>query len=182
MKNVPSIFRLKKKHTSLSDNDYNQVDALDVIREQSISSAMISAFMALVIMNILWAFISMIFDRFFPWFSLLQGIIIGISVKKFGRGIDWRFPIIASTFAIIAAITGNFLSALNLTGREFYTGALPLIIEISWYTVKTFVIKEFGVVGTIYALASAGIAAFYSNRILDRYQSLALHKFYTTKK
>ena len=82
MKNVPSIFRLKKKHTSLSDNDYNQVDALDVIREQSISSAMISAFMALVIMNILWVFISMIFDRFFPWFSLLQGIIIGISVKK----------------------------------------------------------------------------------------------------
>ena len=143
MKNVPSIFRLKKKHTSLSDNDYNQVDALDVIREQSISSAMISAFMALVIMNILWVFISMIFDRFFPWFSLLQGIIIGISVKKFGRGIDWRFPIIASTFAIIAAITGNFLSALNLTGREFYTGALPLIIEISWFTVKTFFIKEF---------------------------------------
>ena len=182
MKNSPSLFRLKKKHTSLSNNDYNQVDVLDLIEEQSIPSAMIGAFIALVIMNILWAFISMIFDRFFPWFSLLQGIIIGISVKKFGRGLDWRFPIIASMFTIVAAVTGNFLSALNLTGREFYTGALPLITEISWYTVKVFFIKEFGVVGTIYALASAGIAAFYSNRILDRYQSLALYKFYLTKK
>ncbi len=133
--------------------------------------------LASVLLIAIWVYSAMLFDRFFPWFSVVQGFFIGRAVQHFGRGIDWRFPLIAAGCTGVAAFLGSFLSALFLTGREFDTGALPLIAEISRHTVSTFAIREFGVVGTIYAGMAVVIAVFFAKRRLTRNEAIALRKY-----
>lgn len=149
---------------------------LALIDDQSPKHALLGALLASVILMAIWVYSAMLFDRFFPWFSVVQGYFIGRAVRHFGRGIDWRFAAMAAVIAVLAAFLGSFLSALFLTGREFATGALPLVAEISWHTVSTFATREFGIVGTIYAGMAAAIAAFVANRRLSRHEAIALRK------
>ncbi|MEC9415144.1 MAG: hypothetical protein VYC67_00960 [Pseudomonadota bacterium] len=149
--------------------------------EQSVLRGVLGAFVALIIVNVFWVSISMFFDRFFPWISILQGILIGQAFRKYGLGLDWYVPLLAALVAILASITGSFLSALNLTGREFNTGAIALIDEISWHTIKTFLINEFGVVGIIYGIFAGILAAYYAKRRLTRDQSIVFRKYKESK-
>jgi|TARA_B110000014_G_C20027507_1_gene533440 hypothetical protein len=145
--------------------------------EQSLKYGIYGALITALTLNILWILISMFFDRFFPWISIIQGILIGKSARKYGHGLNWHLPLTAALIAIMTSVTGSFFSALYLTGREFNTGAWVLFDEISWHTISTFMINEFGVVGCIYACCAALLATYYAKRQLNREQSIAYRKY-----
>ena len=153
------------------------VDVTRLVGEQSLRGALLGALLAWLLLNFVWVYGCLIFDHFFPWFSVIQGFFIGRAVQHFGRGIDWRFPLLAALTAAVAGFAGSFLSALFLTGREFDTSAVALVGEVSWHTITTFTSREFGAVGTIYAGMSAALAGFFANRRLDRYEAVALRKY-----
>ena len=175
MKSQQSIYRLRQKHAPRPDAK-NAVDAALLLQQQSLPGALRGAWLAALVLIVFWVTAGMMFDRFFPWFSLLQGFFIGRAVRHFGRGIDWRFPVTAALTALVAAFLGSFLCALFLTGREFDTGALALLGELSWHTISTFATREFGVVGSVYAVMSAALAAFFAPRKLTREEAIALRK------
>lgn len=175
MKPSESILRLRQKHAPRPPRDAN-VDAAALLAAQSVSGAFRGALLASAILITLWIAAGMLFDQYFPWFSVIQGFFVGRAVQHFGRGIDWRFPLLAAAVAIVAAFVGSFLCALFLTGREFDTGVLSLATEVSWYTLRTFASSKFAVVGSIYAAMAAAIAAFFAQRRLDRGEALALRK------
>ena len=174
MSETPPILRLRKRHSGVESPDRTTIDPEALIGSQSPRGALYGAVMAALLLNALWVGSSMLFDRFFPWFSVVQGFLVGRAVRRYGDGFDWRFPLLAAGIAFVAAVTGSFISALYLTGREFGTGALPLIAEISWHTIRTFLGREFGPVGTVYGLFGAALAAFYSRRTLSRGEASAL--------
>lgn len=127
-----------------------------------------------VITVALWAYVALLFDRYFPWVSMLQGVVIGLAMQRYGKGLNWRYPANAALITAFAAVVGSFLVALCLTGREFGTGALALIDEISPHTVKTFLVRDFGVVGVIYMMFAAALAGFFANRRLLAGEAAAL--------
>lgn len=176
MTDSKSILRLRHKYTRDPDHVPADINAQALIDDQSLLRAALGALFALVVLNTIWVYSSMLFDRFFPWGSVIQGLFIGRAVRYFGLGIDWRFPALAAVFAVFAAFTGSFVAALNLTAREFNTGALALLTETSWHTVVTFVSRDFGVVGVIYALTGAALAAFFASRRLNWREAQALQK------
>ena len=55
--------------------------------------------------------------RVFPWFSILIGGFVGLGVQRFGRGLDWRFPVIAAVLAWVGAYVGNLMIGIVETGR-----------------------------------------------------------------
>ena len=175
MRKPDTLLRLRHKHAPGPRRD-SAADAQALLEDQSFKSALYGALLAVAILNVVWVATGMLFDRFFPWFSVVQGFFVGRAVQHFGCGVDWRFPVLAACAAVVGAFTGSFLSALFLSGREFDTGALPLVAEISWHTVKTFATQKFGAVGTIYAGMAAALAAFYAGRRLQRHEAIALRK------
>ena len=168
-----NLLRLGKKYEPRS----RDIDVPALLAEQSLRGAVLGACLGAVILMALWVWLYLMFDRFFPWFSVVQGFFIGRAARHFGRGIDWYFPAIVAAIAVVAAFLGSFVSALFLTGREFDTPAWSLISEISWHTISTFATQQFGVVGSIYAGMAAAAAGFFANRRLDRYQAVALRKY-----
>ena len=174
MKRPESIYRLRHKHAPSASAD---VDVQQLLAEQSVQRAAMGAALAVVLLTAVWVYAGLLFDQFFPWISVIQGFFVGRAVQHFGRGIDWRFPVLAATAAVIGALLGSFASALFLTGREFGMSPLPLLTEVSWHTVQTFVTREFGVVGVIYAGMAAAVAGFFATRRLTRQEAIALRRF-----
>lgn len=168
-----NLLRLGKKY---SPDKARAVDVPALIAGQSVRGAALGATLAASVLIAVWVYGCLMFDSFYPWFSVVMGFFIGRAVRHFGQGLDWRFPLLAAVAAVIAAFLGSFIAALFLTGREFDTPALSLVGEISWHTIRTFATREFGTVGTIYAGMAAALAAVFANRKLDRYEAVALLK------
>lgn len=152
------------------------IDAHALLAAQNFPRGLQAALLAAVLAMAAWVWSAMVFDRYFPWVSMLQGIVIGRAMRFYGRGLDGRFPAAAALVTCVAAVLGAFLTALFLTGREFGTGALELVDEISLHTVQTFLVRDFGVVGLIYMGFAAVLAAFFANRRLQSNEAVALRR------
>ncbi len=158
------------------------VDANSLLAEQQFRAGFLYTIFAAFLLMALWVYSAMLLDRYFPWVSVVQGIVIGLVMRRFGRGLDWRFPLVAAVVTLFAAALGSFLVALFLTGREFGTGALELVSEISAHTVGIFYTREFGIIGVIYMCFAAALAAFYANRRLHRNEAIALRRLRMTER
>lgn len=165
--------RFLRQHRPLPPED--SIDSL-LNRQNLRRGTAMTAVMA-VLTIAAWVYVSLLFDKYFPWFSVLQGFLIGLAMQRYGQGIDRRFPLVAAILTAIAAVVGAFTVALFLTGREFSMPAWQLINEISLHTVGTFLQRDFGNIGVIYMLFACSLAAFYANRRLRRNEAIAVRRW-----
>jgi hypothetical protein len=165
------MFRLRQKHSRNLGQESTPVDAKKLIGSQSVRAAIIGAATATIIFNVVWVFTAVGTGKFFPWFSILQGAAIGRAVQKYGRGFDWRFPLIAGVAAWTGAFSGNLLVALVFTVAE--TGGVG---RGWWEILRSFYLNTISAVDVIYAICASLIAAYYSKIQLSRHDVLALRK------
>lgn len=170
------MHRLRKRHSSRPNPNTPPVDAGLLLREQSLQSAAVAGGAAVLLTIALWVALALVFDRYFPWFSVVQGFVVGRAIQRYGRGIHWSYPVLAGALTCVAAFTGSFIVALFLTSREFYTPVLTLVGEISLHTIRVFVLRNFQTAEIIYMLFAATLAAFYSGRRLSREEAVALRR------
>ena len=122
----------------------------------------------------LWATVTMEIGRVFPWFSVLIGPMVGLAVQHFGRGLDWRFPVIAAVLAWAGAYAGNLMIGIVETGRYIEAASLSVFAGLSRGTLENFFANTVNPIDHIYALCAAGVAAFLANRRLNRREVLAI--------
>lgn len=166
------MFRLRQKHSRNLGQESAPVNAESLIASQSVPAAIAAAVIAIIIFNIVWAFTALASGKFFPWFSILQGAAIGKAVQKYGRGFDWRFPVVAGVAAWIGAFSGNLFIALVFTMVE--TGGVG---RDWWDVLPSFLITTVSVADIIFSGTATVIAAFYSTRQLNRHEVLAIRKY-----
>jgi hypothetical protein len=114
--------------------------------------------------------------------TLVQALLVGLVVRRAGRGIDWRFPAVAATVAVTGALVGNVVVAAAFTAAEFHTDILTILRSVTTMTWPVFFDEVMTGADLFYALAGAGIAAFYSNRRLTRTQYAALRTWEQERK
>jgi hypothetical protein len=103
------MFRLKHKHTPKKGTRLPPADGRRLLAEQSVSRGLLGTIAVAVLLCWGWALLSMLTARVFPWFTIVMGAIIGLAMQRFGRGLDWRFPVMALVIAGIAAYAGNLM-------------------------------------------------------------------------
>jgi len=128
-----------------------------------------------------WATFSMATGRVFPWFSILIGVVAGVAVQRFGRGLDWRFPVIAAAIAWSGAYAGNLMIGILETGRYIEADPLRVFAGLSADTMENFFAITVNPIDHIYAFTAAGIAAFLANRRLNRREVLAIRTMYEAR-
>ncbi len=165
------MFRLKHRHSRNFDESIAAVSAEKLIAEQSVRAAITSAAIAIMVFNILWAYTASASGKYFPWIAIIQGVAIGIAVRQAGRGLDWRFPLIAGLAAWAGAYSGNLCIALTFTGAQ--NGAID---DAWWQVLSNFYANTVTVIDVIYAFCAVAVATFYSKRRLNRHEVFALRK------
>ena len=165
------MFRLRQKHSRNLGRDAPLVNAEKLIAAQSVRAALTGAAIAIIMFNIVWAYTASATGKFLPWISIVQGAVIGIAVQRSGRGLDWRFPLVAGAAAWIGAFSGNLFIALVFTATET-TG-----VGSNWWRILgSFFENTVSVIDVIYAFCAVAVAIFYARRPLNRYEVLALRK------
>lgn len=169
--------RLRKKHAPASDSRPDAADGERLIRAQSLRHAAFAGLVAIVAFAAIWAMLTSLTGRVFPWLTLLLGYLVGMVVRRGGQGIDWPFPVLAATLAFIGSILANIVVAAANTAIEFDTNTLAILRHVTTFTWPVFFDEVMTAADFVYALTSAGIAAFYANRRLTRRQYHAVRRW-----
>ena len=143
---------------------------------QSVNGAALAALATTAVLNAAWVWMAAMSGKFFPWFSVIQGWLIGIAVQRRGRGLDWRFPAMAAAIAVLGSFSGGFFVALATTVTELEAGPLRILRGLTWNTWKIYFAEVVNPLDFVYAVAAAGLAAFYAGRRLLRHEVLALRR------
>jgi hypothetical protein len=171
------MFRLKKKHSRPSRKKYPKPNVIRILAEESLLRGILGSVAVAALLCWIWAVHAMTTGRVFPWFSILIGVLVGIAMQRFGRGLDWRFPLSAGLVAGVAAYAGNLMIGILETGRYIEAQPLQVVSGLSVDTIRYFFRNTINPIDHIYAFCSAGIAAFFALRRLNRREVLALRTY-----
>jgi hypothetical protein len=173
----PSIARMRKRHTPKHVTTAYAEDGRRLLEQQSPRNAVTASLIAIIVFSVLWAMLSTLTNRIFPWMTMLLGIIIGLAVRRAGHGLDWRFPTIAAVATIVGAVASNIVVAAAFTARALETSTLTVLRAATSMTWPVFFDEAMTPADAAYALIGAATAAFYANRRLGRAEFLALRKW-----
>ncbi len=176
MKQPPSNLplRLRKKHGSGVRRDVSVADGERLVLAQSFLYGLFAGVITIVIFSVLWVALSSLTNRVFPWMTVVLGAMLGFAVRRAGRGVDWRFPVLAAALTLLGALLANIVVAASYTAETFDTGTLQVLRAVTSMTWPVFFDEVLTAADGFYALFAAGLAAFLANRQLTRSQYHAL--------
>jgi hypothetical protein len=168
---------MRKRHTPRQTTEAQPEDGRRLLERQSLRDALVASLIVIVVFSVLWAMLATLTNRIFPWMTMLLGIIVGLTIRRAGRGLDWRFPLLAAVATLVGAVASNVVVAAAFTARALETSTLEILRAVTSMTWPVFFSEAMTPADAAYALIGAGIAAFYANRRLNRAEFLALRKW-----
>ena len=174
MTDLPNVLRLRKKHGAGVPRDATIADGKRLLEVQSLPNAIVAGLVAVVVFCIFWVVLTALIDRVFPWITVLLGAMVGFAVQRAGRGIDWRYPLLAAALALLGAVLANIVLAASTTADIFDTSTLHVLKAVTSMTWPVFFDEVMTAADGFYAVVAAALAAFLANRRLSRAQYYAL--------
>jgi len=148
-----------------------------MVQDQSLRDALLASLIVVILFSILWAMLSTLSNRIFPWMTIVLGILVGLVIRRAGRGLDWRFPALAAAITLLGALIGNVVVAAAFTAAVLDTSTFAVLGAVTSMTWPVFFDETISAADIIYALFAAATAAFYANKRLNRGEYLALRKW-----
>jgi hypothetical protein len=168
------MLRLKKKHAPKQRPAGPPPDARRILAQQSVGRAVLGGVAVVLVLGWLWATVSVATGKVFPWVTILIGGLVGFAIRHYGRGIDWRYPVIAALLAWSGAYVANLIIGIVETGRYIEAASFRVLLGLTGGTMENFFANTINPTDHIYAFCAAGLAAFLANRRLNRYEVLAV--------
>ena len=165
---------MHKRHGSGERVNVDAADGARLVAAQRFRAAVTAGLIAVIVFSILWVMLTELFEKVFPWMTILLGYLVGFAVRRAGRGIDWRYPVLAAVLALSGALVANIVVAASVTADELRISTLQLLQQVTTMTWPVFFDEAWNTADTLFAICAAVIAAFYSQRRLDRGQYYAL--------
>jgi len=172
---IKSVFRLPKRHIG-ADSVPGPELGQQLMSQQSLLNALYAGLIIIIVFSALWAMASTLINRIWPWMTVILGILVGLGVRRAGRGLDWRFAVLAATLAAFGALLSNIVVAAAFTAATLDTGTLQVLRAVTSMTWPVFFAEAMSTADAIFGLVAAALAAFYANRRLTRAEFHALRK------
>ncbi len=168
------MLRLRKKHDRQADDAVTPPDPHALIAAQSPGKAIVAGTVAMLMLCVLWTALTVATGRIFPWFSIVLGAVVGRVVRRYGLGLDYRFPLIAAVLVCTGALLGNLMIAIPATTEELGASAWQVVRGLTWRSFEIFFDEVITAVDYIYAAFATALAVFYARRRLRREEEFAL--------
>jgi hypothetical protein len=170
----PGPLRLRRKHGEGRAPDATAEDGARIVGAQSLRSAVMAGLIVIIVFFLSWVALTSLTNRVFPWLTVILGCIVGIAVQRAGRGIDWRFPVLAASLTLAGAVVSGVVVAASTTAAEYDTGTMHILQAVTSMTWPVFFDEAWNVADAFFAGVAAGFAAFFAPRRLTREQRFAL--------
>ncbi len=174
MGNTSNPLRLQKRHGSGERPEATAADGKRLVDAQSMRNATIAGIITIIVFSLLWAAMTSLVNRVFPWMTVVLGYLLGFAIRWSGRGVDWQFPVLAAALAVTGSLVAHIVIAADYTAETFATDTLYILQSVTSMTWPVFFDEVLSAADAFYAAVSAGLAAFLANRRLTREQYYAL--------
>ncbi len=168
---------MRKPHSAAKMASATAEDGRRIIERQSLRDALLAGLIVVIVFSILWAMMSTLLNKIFPWMTIILGILVGLAIRRAGRGIDWRFPALAALIAAVGALVGNVVVSAAFTARALEATTFEVLRAVTSMTWPVFFSEVLTPADVVYGLVAAAVAAFYANRRLGRAEFLAVRKY-----
>lgn len=168
------LLRLRQKHAPADNSGVSALDGRRILAAQSPRSAIVAALITITIFSIFWAAVSELVGRVWPWMTILLGVALGLSIRRAGKGIDWRFPLLAAILALFGALMANIFVSAVIQANEMDIGTFQVLRSVTILTWRDFFSEVMTPADLVFGLFAAAIAAFYASPKLSRQEFLAL--------
>jgi hypothetical protein len=175
-KPTKSIVRLPRRHQRAAFHDDN-VDAEELMADQSLRAAALAGLGVIVAFSVLWVMLSTLVNRIFPWMTVLLGVFVGLAIRRAGRGLDWRFPVLAASMTLAGSLVANVVVAAAFTAGELDSTTFEILRAATSMTWPVFFREVISAADVVYAAMGAAAAAFFANRKLTRNEYIAWRKW-----
>ncbi len=97
---------------------------VQLVQQQNFPLGVIAGFIAAVAGAVAWAAVTITTQYQIGWLAVGVGFLVGIAVRKAGRGLTKPFGIAGGILALFGCLLGNFLAMCGLVANEV---AQPLV-------------------------------------------------------
>jgi hypothetical protein len=93
--------------------------ALGILRDQqSLGMGVLAGGAAAVVGAGLWAVVTVLTGYQIGWMAVGVGVLVGIAMRKFGKGIDRTFGIAGAGLALLGCVLGNLLAVCGFVSAQ----------------------------------------------------------------
>ena len=174
MPDPDNLLRLRRKHGEGRALDVSAEDGARLVRAQSLRNAFVASLVVFILFCVAWIALTSLTGRVFPWLTVALGWLTGMAIRRAGRGVDWRFPLLAGIVTLAGCVGSNVVLAASTTAAEFGTDTLHILRAVTSMTWPVFFDEVWNIGDTFYAAFSAGLAAVLAPRKLKRSEYFAL--------
>lgn len=105
------------------------------------------------------------------------GLIIGVSVGFFGRGITTKFGVLAALYTIASCVLGNVVGVIMMLSRANSTSPIDILLSNSLALLAERAISSVSFIYFVYWFVAIFGAVFLAKRPLSRSERLAVGLF-----
>ena len=154
----------------------DEIDVEALAADQSMRAAIAAGLIVIVMFSIFWVMLSTLVNRIFPWMTVLLGVFVGLVIRRAGRGLDWRFPVLAAAMTLAGSLFANVVVAAAFTADELDSTTFEILRAATSMTWPVFFREVISAADIVYAAMGAAAAAFFANRRLTRSEYIAWRK------
>jgi hypothetical protein len=115
----------------------------DVRANQNLSMAMAAGSVAAVIGAIIWGVITYVTEYQIGWMAVGIGFLVGLTVRRFGQGIDKSFGISGAALALAGCIMGNVFASCMFISHQAQVGLMEVLARLDPVIVVQITVETF---------------------------------------
>ena len=109
------------------------------------------------------------------------GAAIGFTMQFLGRGIDGKFAVVASVYAVLGCVLGNLLAVVLMISKADQVSPLTVISSIPTGELLGWVFADLQLMDLVFWMAAVAGAAYFVKRRLSREEGFALYTYNAEK-
>ena len=103
------------------------------------------------------------------------GLAIGFTIQIFGRGIDSKFAVVASVYAVVGCLLGNLFATVIYIARVNLISPFDILLHTPPNELAGWIASDLQFVDLIFWISAIGAAAYFAKRRLSREEGFAIH-------
>jgi hypothetical protein len=136
----------------------------NIKKEQNIGLGIIGGSIGGFIGAVLWASITYFAEYQIGWLAVGVGFLVGLGVRKLGKGVDKEFGVVGGIIALISVVLGNFLASIGFLATVFEVGYIEMLIAFNYAMTFELLKETFSVMDLLFY----GIAIYEGYRFSFR--------------
>ena len=123
-------------------------------REQRLGAAVFAGSIAALVSAALWAAITVATEYQIGWMAVGVGALVGVTMRRFGKGVEPTFGFVAAALALFGCLLGNLFAVIGLLSTELDLPFFGTLAELDFEATQALLVATFSPMDLLfYAIA-----------------------------